>query len=121
MSRLTQSLKKAFAVDDAGPAEPTEAQQVVVDKVCREVVRRHMTTPALIFLEMSRPLNYVGAQMLHFFQPIASALMDTAGYEQFATFMERRGSLEYMCRRIEHFESECVARQESEKSPDKSK
>ena len=42
-----QWLKGAFAVDPPGPAEPTERQLQVVDKVCREVARRRLTTPAL--------------------------------------------------------------------------
>ena len=41
-------LKHAFAVDPPGPAEPTDAQRVPVDKICREIVPRHMTTPALL-------------------------------------------------------------------------
>jgi len=101
MQRAMQWLKHAFAVDPPGPAEPTEAQRAVVDGVCRKVVERGMTTPALLVLEMSRPLNYVGAQSLHFFAPIVSALTDARGHRHFAEFLERRGSVEYLCRRIE--------------------
>lgn len=102
-------LKHAFAVDPPGPAEPTPAQRDAVEKVCREVVRRHLTTPALIFLEMSRPLNYIGSQTLHFFQPMISALTDSAAPGHFAEFLEHRGSIEYICRRIEALEAEAEA------------
>jgi len=94
-------LKHAFAVDPPGPAEPTEAQRVVIDKLCAEVVRRRMTMPALLVLEMHRPLNYLSAQVLNFFQPFASALIDTAGYEQFTSFLEQRGSIDYLVQRLE--------------------
>ena len=70
-----------------------------------------MTTPALLFIEMSRPLNYLGAQALHFFDPIVSVLVDTTGYRHFAEFLEQRGSLEHLCRRIEHFEAQCGGRE----------
>ena len=106
-------LKHAFAVDPPGPAEPTPDQSPAVDKICREVVRRHMTTPALIFLEMSRPLNYIGSQTLHFFQPMISVLTDSAGPRHFAEFLEHRGSIEYICRRIEDLEAEATQREKS--------
>ena len=99
-------LKHAFAVEPPGPAEPTEAERPVVERVCHEIVRRGMTTPALLVLEMSRPLNFVGAQALHFLAPIVSALTDAEGHKHFAAFLEHRGSIEYMCRRIEELEAE---------------
>jgi len=52
-------------------------------------------------LEMSRPLNYVSAQLLHFLQPIVT-LSTTAGeYQAFTDFLEQRGSIEYISRRLE--------------------
>jgi hypothetical protein len=96
--------KHAFATDSPGPAQPTDAQRVVVERVCREVVRRRLTAPALLALEMSRPLNYVTAQMLHFFQPFLIVLTDTAAYEQFTAFLEQRGSVDYIAGRLEAIE-----------------
>lgn len=58
-------LKHAFAVDPPGPAEPTPAQRAAVDRVCFEITKRHLSTPALLFLETFRPLNYLGSQVLH--------------------------------------------------------
>ncbi|MFQ5732820.1 MAG: hypothetical protein ACE5KM_12810 [Planctomycetaceae bacterium] len=106
-------LKHAFAVDPPGPAEPTPAQHDAVEKVCREVVRRQLSTPAWLFLEMSRPLNYIGSQTLHFFQPMIGALTDSAAPKHFAEFLEHRGSIEYICRRIEDLEAEASDKGES--------
>ena len=99
-------LKHAFAVDPPGAAEPTEAQKTVVDRVCAEITRRHLTTPALIFLETFRPFNYLGPQALHFFHPFAASILNGYGYRHFAEFLERRGSVDYFCRRIEAMEAE---------------
>lgn len=103
---MKQWLRDAFAVDPPGPAQPTDAQQPVIDAVCREIVRRGLATPALMFLEMSRPLNYVGSQAMGFLQPIVAAVIDTRKYSLFAAFLERRGSIEYFSSRIEAFEQE---------------
>ena len=102
-------LKHAFAVDPPGPAEPTPEQQPAVDAVCRQVAKRHLMTPALIGLEMSRPLNYMAASLMHVFSPGVWAIarqQTHENYKHFATFLEHRGSIEYLCQRIEHFESQ---------------
>ncbi len=109
MGSVRDGLRHAFAVDPPGPATPTPEQQPAVDWVCRQVARRHLTTPGLIALEMSRPLNYVYSQMLQFFSPGAWAIFGQRNYEHythFATFIERRGAIEYLERRIEHFEAQ---------------
>ena len=94
-------LKHALAIDPPQALEPNEAQRELVEKVCAEIVRRRLTTPALLMLEMSRPLNYVSAQFLHFVQPFASAIVDAEGYRQLTEFLEQRGSIEYICKRLE--------------------
>ena len=109
-------LKHAFALDDADEAPPAAEQLAAAERICREVVRRRLTTPAIAFLEMSRPLNYVGAQTLHFFDPIMSAILEGDGHRHFAAFLERRESMEYLCRRIEQLEAEASARENSPRS-----
>ena len=98
-------LKHAFAVEALGPAELTEQQRAAVDAVCNEIVKRRLATPSLLFLEMSRPLNFIGSQSLHFFAPFISALTDAEGHKHFADFLENRGSIDYICRRIEELEA----------------
>lgn len=94
-------LKHAFAVDPPGPAEPTAPQRQVVDRVCAEIQRRHLTGPALVFLETLRPMGFLGAQAMHFFQPIVTAILSGEGYRHFSEFLERRGSVDYLCARLE--------------------
>jgi hypothetical protein len=101
-------LKHAFAVDAPGPAQPDEAQALIIERVCREVVRRRLVAPALMVLEMGRPLNHLSAQVLHFFQPFVTVLGGAAAYDQFASFLERRGSLDYIGARIESIQAETV-------------
>lgn len=106
MKRLREIISNAFAVDPPGPAEPTDEERPIVDRLCREVVKRRMTAPALLALECSRPMNYLGSQAMHFFQPMASVLVSPKHWDAFAAFLERRGSLEHLARRIEDLERE---------------
>lgn len=99
-------LKHAFAVD-ASLEPPTEEELRLVDRLVREVVRRRLTTPALALLEMSRPLNYLGSQAMHFLAPLMESLFDAEGYRACARFLERRDAIEFVCRRIEELEQSC--------------
>jgi hypothetical protein len=60
-----------------------------------------MTTPAILFLETVRPLNFVSSQVLQFFRPVLSVVADPAACRELAEFLEHRGSIDYLCRRIE--------------------
>lgn len=111
--RFIDRIKHAFAVEDPEDFEPTERERLAAEKICEEVVRRRMTLPASMLLEMSRPLNYLGAQALHFFTPFASVLVDGRSWEDFAAFVERRGSVEYLIRTIEDSEAAAKARKDA--------
>ena len=65
-----------------------------------------MTTPALMMLEMSRPLNYVSAQFLHFVQPFLVLIADAREYKAFTEFLEQRGSIDYICGRLTEIDGE---------------
>ncbi len=92
-------LKHAFALDPA-QVEPTPEQSQLIDRLAREIVRRRLTVPALAFLEMSRPMNFLGSQALHFLAPMISAVTDSPGHRHLAEFLEQRGSIELLCQRI---------------------
>lgn len=94
-------LKHAFAVEAPADDAPTHDQLAIVDLLCHEIRRRRLTPAAVAFLEMSRPLNFVSSQAMHFFQPILSAVADVATYEQFAKFLERRDSIDIILERLE--------------------
>ena len=111
-------LEHAFATDPTGPAIPNEEQRLIVDRLAREVVRRRLTSPALLTLELARPLNYMSAQVLHFFQPFLSVIGDAAAYEEFASFLEQRGSIEYISGRVEAIDAEHAATGETRQRRD---
>jgi hypothetical protein len=71
-------------------------------------------------LEMGRPLNFVASQAIHFFRPILSVVLDTRDIKEFATFLEQRGSVEYLCRRLEHWSQIGPDAEEPEGAPDAS-
>ena len=103
---VPQWLKHAFAVDDPQTLTLSDRQERIVERICREVVRRHLATPALMALEMARPLNFVGAQVMHFFHPFVSVVTDANGYREFTALLERRGAIDVLVERLEALDSE---------------
>lgn len=101
-----ETLRHAFAVESDDPIEPTDEQRGVVERLCAEVVRRRLTVPALLVLEMSRPLGFLAAQAIHFLTPLIAAVSDADGHRHLAAFLERRQAIEYLCGRIEQLEQQ---------------
>ncbi len=99
-------LKHAFALDDGQSDEPTPAQRAAVDRVLGEIVRRGMLVPAQMVLETCRPLNFVAAQLIHFFSPIARISLGAQAQDDFALFLERRRSIDYLLNRLEQLASQ---------------
>ncbi len=104
--KIRAAAARAFHVEPAGPAKPTPEEAALVEHVAREIVRRQMTQPALLFFESSRPLSGVGAAAMHFLQPFVAVVIKPATWATLATFLERSGAIEYLCLRIEALASE---------------
>lgn len=100
---------KAFHIEPPGPAKPTAPEAELVERVAQEIVKRRMAQPALLFLESSRPLSGVGAAAMHFLQPFVAVVIHPTTWSTLATFLERSGSVEYLCLRIEALESQRVS------------
>jgi len=114
MAQKLNWLRNAFGVS-AAPAPPTAQQQLLLQRVSQEVVRRRLTTPALAFLEMSRPVNFLGAQAMHFFTPLMSVVFDPEACREFGLFLERRDAIDLWCEEIE--KQEQLASQANSSSP----
>ena len=42
----------------------------IIEAIANRVKQFGMTVPAIFFLEMNKPLSYIGGQAMHFFAPI---------------------------------------------------
>lgn len=79
------------------PAEEDE----ILEKVAKKVVQWNMAVPALIFLESIKPLNYIGAQAMVFFEPIVQSIFSIKDYDTFRIALERRENVENLLQKIE--------------------
>ncbi len=112
MSTWKDRLRHAFAIDP-GPQEPTADEEALLNRLAHEIVRRELTAPALAFLEMSRPLNGIGAQAMHFLMPMVTAVTSSASPHRLAALLERRQSVDWLCTAIERRQAEVDAARKS--------
>ena len=104
---FSDRLKHAFSFEKTEAFEPDEKDRELMEIVCKAVVERGMATPATLFLESTRPLNYLGSQTMVFFEPVMRAVLrKPEAWDRFARILEHRGSIEYLCRRIEALDGE---------------
>jgi len=93
--------------------ELTPHQEEILTKIAQKVVSWKMSVPAILFLESVKPLNYVGSQMMAFFEPFVQAIFSWKDYDEVRNMMEERGTVERLLQRIEQLDSEA---QEKEKT-----
>ncbi len=73
------------------------------DEICQALAERvasfGLITPAIFFLEMHRPLSFVGSQLMHFFSPIVGVFFET--FEDYAFFFEQRENVDLLVKKLE--------------------
>ena len=85
-------------------------------RLAREIVDRSLTAPAIMFLESTKPLSFLGSQVMVFFSPFVKAFWDGASYDQLASLLEDRENIEILLREIERLEAERAAARKAEKA-----
>jgi len=87
---------------DALEAALDDDDRALLDKLADGIARRRLTTAALFFLESMKPLGFLGSQAMRFLQPIIQIIWTSPdSYDRLARILERRGSIELLCRRLE--------------------
>lgn len=106
---------EADRTPDTEPALSDEALLgLVADKICR----RGLAVPAILFLESSKPLSFIGSQCLVFMEPFVKTFFSVRHYDRFAEMMEDRANVERLLTQLEAREAE---RRDDERAKRKAK
>ena len=109
-------IRHAFAVDAPGPAEPTDTQRVVVEKLLATILERGMAQPAGIFLESWRPLGVLTGQGMQALSPFAGILLDQNAWKEVANYLDKRGAILWMLQRMDELETQREAKLRAHKN-----
>jgi hypothetical protein len=88
-----------------------EEENLVLDKLAKQVIKRGMTVPAILFLESVKPLNFIGSQVLVFFEPIIQTLFNFKDYNTFRVALEKRETIEILLLKIEKLDAVSMKRE----------
>lgn len=83
---------------------PEDEQHALLEKLAQWIVRRNLTTPAVLFLETGKPLNFLGSQLLIAFSPFVQAFFKGEKYHKIALILEKDENVELLLQLIEQSE-----------------
>jgi len=88
----------------------------LLDAVAKRVVGMRLAVPAVFFLESTKPLSFLGSQLLIFLQPFVQAFLTIRSYERFSHLMEDRENVERLIQRMEQMDEEIRAEEKRQKA-----
>ena len=86
--------------------DPDPKDLEMIEMVAAKVVELRMAVPAILFAESSKPLSFVGSQMMYFFEPFVKAFLKGDNYTRFAALLEDRANVERFLQAVENREHE---------------
>jgi hypothetical protein len=81
-------LRYVNLTDERATAGRTLEQENLLNDIAETIQRRGWRLPALVALEVGRPLALVGAQLLWLAQPTLSLIISASAIGQFARLLE---------------------------------
>ncbi len=83
-----------------------ERKKFLINKIARRIVDLRLSVVAIVFLESSKPLTFLGNQLMIFMQPFYRAVFAYQEYEEIAAMLEDRDNVEKLICEIENLEEE---------------
>lgn len=83
-----------------------EERDALIERIATGIIRRGMETPAVLFLEMHKPLSFMASQGLVVTAPLIAPILGFDKVQMAGKLMEDRGNIERLIRRIEELASQ---------------
>ncbi len=84
----------------------SERDIIFIRRVATPIHRSGLVTPAVFFLELTKPLALIGSHVMIFFGPIINAFINAEGYYKAAELFEEPANVELLIREIEKLEND---------------
>ncbi|TMQ70182.1 MAG: hypothetical protein E6K80_09325 [Candidatus Eisenbacteria bacterium] len=100
-------------------SEPLAPEELaLIERLAGRVVELRLEVPAVLTLEMGKPLSLLAGQAMTFFEPLVQTVFSFADYRRVAALVERRDVVETLIQTIERKADEARrARRESKAAP----
>jgi hypothetical protein len=90
-----------------------EDRDALIDKIAKKVSDRGLETPAVLFLEMHKPLTFLASQSLIVSSPLTGPILGMERVGNAAKLLEKRENIELLIQKIE----ELAANRQARKTP----
>ena len=84
----------------------SELDKQFVTRLAKRIQKSGFVTPAIFFLEMTKPLALLGSHAMVFFGPIVNSFIKADGYYRAAELFEEPDTVEYLLNEIERLDKE---------------
>tara|TARA_B110000014_G_scaffold210164_1_gene161917 strand:+ start:77 stop:361 length:285 start_codon:yes stop_codon:yes gene_type:complete len=84
----------------------SERDIIFIRRVATRIHSSGLVTPAVFFLELTKPLALIGSHVMIFFGPIINAFINAEGYYKAAELFEEPANVELLIREIEKLEND---------------
>ena len=86
------------------PNSLDEQDQLFIERIAKKIYDSGFTTPAIFFLEMTKPLALLGSHFLIFLGPVINSFIQSDNYYRSVQVFEEPANIEYLLKKIEELE-----------------
>ena len=100
------NLKEIFSFNSkSGEMVLTKEDELFLEKIAKKIHQHGMVTPAVFFLEMTKPLALLGSPFLVFFGPIINSFIQAENYYRTVQVFEEPKNVEILLNLIEELDN----------------
>ena len=78
--------------------------RLFIERIAKKIFTSGFTTPAVFFLEMTKPLALLGSHLLIFLGPVINSIIQSDAYYRSAQVFEEPDNIELLLKEIERLE-----------------
>ncbi len=78
-----------------------EEREKLIDELAQRIVNRGMETPAIMFLEMHKPVAFLASQTMLVASPVLAPVFGFEGVERYSRLFSTQENVERLIQRIE--------------------
>ena len=80
-------------------------EEELIKLKAKKIVDRHLSVPSILFLDITKPLNFIGSQFLNFFGPFIEPFFSRGQFYEYTKMLEKRENIEKILFEIEKMEN----------------
>tara|TARA_B100000886_G_C20260262_1_gene422584 strand:- start:18 stop:326 length:309 start_codon:yes stop_codon:yes gene_type:complete len=94
--------KQTTNIDPKAEHSSPDNDLIFLEKIADKICKHGLETPAVLFLEMTKPISLLGSHFLVFFGPIINSFIHAENYYRTVEVFEEPGNIERLLKAIEH-------------------